>query len=147
VSEAFDEFDGDPTDAAVATSRGPLRAAEDSDEWEGESAQHILAVLGGSTRKGAWSPAGELRVLCVMGGVTLDFRDADLLEGETVVTALMVMGGVDVKVPPDVHVRCEGLGLLGGFASTTHRAREDDAPTLVFRGVAVMGGLDVKIRD
>jgi len=144
-----DDFDADlPDNAGIpARSRGPLMAADDSDEWEKESTQYIFALLGGNTRKGTWSPASDIIVVAVMGGVPLDFREADLLEGETVVTILTIMGGVDVKVPPDVHVRCEGLGLLGGFSHTAHRATDPDAPTIVFRGLAVMGGVDVKVRD
>ena len=68
-----------------------------------EESGTVVAFLGGSTRKGSWEPPALLRVLAFMGGVELDFREADLLEGETVLEILdpervlgLVMNGTHV---------------------------------------------------
>jgi hypothetical protein len=106
----------------------------------------VVAVLGGSGRKGSWEPPALLRVLAVMGGVELDFREADLLEGTTEVEVVAFMGGVNIVVPPDVDVQANGVGLLGGFASVSSQAPEPDAPRIEIRGWAVMGGVEVKVK-
>ena len=43
--------------------------------------------MSGVDRKGEWEPAGRISILAFWGGAKLDFRKADLLEGETVVGA------------------------------------------------------------
>lgn len=105
-----------------------------------------MAFLGGSTRKGSWEPPALLRVVAFMGGVELDFREADLLEGETVVEILAFMGGVNIVVPPDVQLQAHGTGLLGGFQSASNHAPDPDAPRLRISGLALMGGVEVKVK-
>ena len=106
----------------------------------------MVAVLGGAGRKGHWEPPALLRVLAVMGGVELDFREADLLEGVTEIEVVAFMGGVTITVPPDVDVQANGVGLLGGFTSVSNQAPEADAPRIEVRGWAVLGGVDVKVK-
>ena len=123
-----------------------LESAADLIGWEPDEVGRILAILGGSVRKGAWEPPARLQVLALMGGVELDFREADLLEGETVVEVLAIMGGVNITVPPDVDLQVDGTGFLGGFTSVGNRAKDADAPRLIIKGLAVMGGVDVKVK-
>ena len=106
----------------------------------------MVAILGGASRKGSWEPPARLQVLALMGGVELDFREADLLEGETVVEVLAVMGGVNIVVPPDIDVRASGVGFLGGFGSLSSQAKDADAPLLRIKGLAVMGGVEVRVK-
>jgi predicted membrane protein len=86
-----------------------------------------------------------------MGGVLVDLRDAVFEAPETVITVTAVMGGVQVLVPEDVRVVEHGLGLMGGFTSAcaksvTQGSRDlpADAPVVRVRGVAVMGGVEVR---
>jgi hypothetical protein len=55
-----------------------------------------LALMGGASRKGVWTPPRRLNAVAVMGGVELDFRDAQLPAGETHVTAVALMGGIEI---------------------------------------------------
>ena len=106
----------------------------------------VVAVLGGSARKGSWEPAAKLQVLALMGGVELDFREASLYEGDTVVEVLTIMGGVNIIVPPDVNVQASGTGLLGDFSTVSNHVDDADAPRLVIKGIAIMGGVNVKVK-
>jgi hypothetical protein len=133
---------GAPLAPAPRSPRPPIAADVDPDELS----QTIFAVLSGTQRKGRWEPPAELHAIAVMGGIELDFRDADLLEGETVVDCLAIMGGVNITVPPDVSVRTSGFGFLGGFASVDHRAEDPGAPTLHVKGFAFMGGINVRVK-
>lgn len=110
--------------------------------------QTLAAVLGGTTRVGRWTPPRRLRVIAIMGGVELDFREATLHPGVTEVVITAVMGGVSITVPPQLAVEMDGMAIMGGFAHSERApAQHDpDRPVLRVRGVAVMGGVDIKTR-
>jgi hypothetical protein len=107
-----------------------------------------LAVLGGASRKGEWSPPRRLNAVAVMGGIELDFRDAHLAPGETHVTIVALMGGVEVIVPPGLPVTVRGLGLLGAVDQEEQAAGAagPEAPQLKVTALACMGGVEVKTR-
>lgn len=106
-----------------------------------------VAILGGSDRTGSWVPPRKLYTIALMGGAGLDFREARLGPGVTEVNVLAVMGGVDIIVPPGVTVETAGFGCMGGFDGHSQTVDTDDpsAPVLRIRGLAVMGGIDVKM--
>ncbi|MDZ7781166.1 MAG: DUF1707 domain-containing protein [Gemmatimonadota bacterium] len=108
----------------------------------------VIAVLGGTGRKGRWSPARSNFVLAVMGGAELDFREAVLPPGVTEVQIYTVWGGVDIVVPPDIHVESHGFALLGGFEHAAGDAVDPapGTPTLRITGMAIMGGVDINVR-
>jgi len=108
---------------------------------------YAVAVLGGSRRSGPWSPARVNYSVAVMGGVELDFREAALPPGLTEVKIVSIMGGVDVIVPPGLSVESHGIGILGGFDHADDAVPpQPGAPVLRISGVAVMGGVDIRVR-
>jgi hypothetical protein len=110
--------------------------------------QIVAAVMGGAERKGAWTPPRTLYVTAVMGGADIDLREARLSSGVTEVVVFAFMGGVEIVVPPHVHVDVSGLALMGGFGQVGRSEPPDDPATPVIRvtGVALMGGVDVSVR-
>ena len=78
----------------VATPAQPQAAA--SEGWRGpvRANEMVIAVMGGAERRGAWTPARRMQVTAVMGGVLLDFRQAQLSPGVTEIFVIAVMGGV-----------------------------------------------------
>ena len=107
----------------------------------------VLAVMGGASRTGRWSPARKNFAFAVMGGTELDFREATLPPGVTEVQVFTVMGGVDILVPPGVNVESHGIGIMGGFDHVGGAEGYDpDAPTLRIAGLALMGGVDIQVR-
>ncbi|MEE8580613.1 MAG: LiaF domain-containing protein [Myxococcota bacterium] len=112
-----------------------------------DARESVIAFLGGAVRKGHWEPAARIDVLSVCGGAQLDFREAELLEGDTEVRILAVMGGVSLTLPPDIHVEVRGLGLMGGFSHHQQQAPDPDAPRLRITGIALLGGVGIKVKD
>ncbi len=108
----------------------------------------IVGIMGGAERSGSWIPARNNWAVGVMGGCELDFRDAQLGSGVTEVRVLAMMGGVEILAPPDVHVECSGMGIMGGFGVSTHYRppADPDAPVLRVTGLAIMGGAGVTVR-
>ncbi len=107
-----------------------------------------VALLGGTRRTGQWTPARVNQTIAVMGGVELDFREALLPRGVTELKVYTIMGGVEVIVPPHLNVESHGIGIMGGFdhAGNSGQLPDPNAPVLRISGVAVMGGVDVKVR-
>lgn len=110
--------------------------------------QVIVGIMGGAERKGVWTPARQTVVVAFMGGVDLDFREARLPPGVTEINVLAIMGGVELLVPPGVHVDMNGLALMGGFGQCGYAPPPTDpnAPVLRISGFALMGGVDVTVR-
>lgn len=82
---------------------------------EREDSAYVVAMLGGSSRRGRWTPAKKNYAVAVMGGAELDFREAIFARGVTEVHVYAMWGGVDIIVPPGINVESRGIALLGGF--------------------------------
>jgi len=107
----------------------------------------MVAIMGGAERKGNWTPPRHLRVLTVMGGAGLDFRDATFATREIEVWVCSVMGGVEIIIPPGVHVESNGIAIMGGFGTEEPgRPTDPDAPLIRIRGLVVMGAVEIKER-
>jgi hypothetical protein len=130
--------------------RPPTRGGQGAESGTRSSGSVALAVLGGTRRAGKWSPPGNMLAFALMGGVELDFRDAVLEPGSTtIINCFAFWGGIDITVPPDVYVDTRGFALLGGFEQSGEAADEPPAgaATIEVNGFALMGGVDVKVRD
>ena len=108
----------------------------------------LLSVLSGTTRAGRWIPARKSFALGVLGGISLDFREAVLGAGVTGVNVLAVLGGVEIIVPPEMAVEVDGMAVLGGFEYQTNAPPRTDPnpPILRVRGLAVLAGVNVEVR-
>lgn len=124
-------------------------------------------LRGGLARPGSrtyWSVMGGAKVVpdhwhnlsavAIMGGSNFDLRRAELpLAGEYWIEAHALMGGVDVKVPANVRVTVEWMGIMGGaevlgrskgvlVGSDRVEVGEGDVH-LHIRATTVMGGVKV----
>lgn len=113
-----------------------------------EDKQYVVACMGGSSRRGRWTPARKNFAIAVMGGAELDFREAVFGPGVTEVQVWAMWGGVDIIVPPGLNVESRGIALLGGFdhSADTPASGDPGQPTLRITGVALMAGVDVSVR-
>jgi len=136
-----------PTEAAGSATSPSTAVAMARPDTVGDR-QVIVAVMGGAERKGAWTPPRQLSVIAVMGGAELDFREARFSPGVTEITCFAMMGGIEIIVPPGVHVESQGMGLMGGFSQlgSADDAPGPDAPILRIGGVAIMGGVEMEVR-
>ena len=84
----------------------------------------------------------------VFGGTEYDLRQANLSENGAVIDTLTLFGGCGFKVPPDWTVKNEVTAIFGAFtdkrgASLNHVV-SDPSKTLVIKGFAAFGGVEVK---
>ena len=83
-----------------------------------------------------------------MGNVELDLRSARLAEGTSEIEIRCILANVEISVPPDIRVVCDGDGMLGNFEVL--RVGECpppalDAPTVRITGTAYAGSVTVKV--
>jgi predicted membrane protein len=110
----------------------------------GDSTVRAFALMGGVH----WhSTSREFRggdASAIMGGVEVDLRNVQIPPGEeAVIDALALMGGVEIFVPADWRIVSHVLPIMGAFENKSGPGNAS-GPTLVVRGTALMGAIEVK---
>jgi hypothetical protein len=104
-----------------------------------------VAIMSGSNLAGRWVVPRRVRAFAFWGGAVIDLREARFEDRVTTISAVAIMGGVQVLVPEDVHVRVTGVGIMGGFAeSRSNEVGPASAPLVQVKGLAFWGGVLVK---
>jgi predicted membrane protein len=102
-----------------------------------------LAVLGGIHRgnNSRVFRGGDLSA--ILGGCEIDLRQA-AIEEEAVLDVFALWGGIEIRVPEEWSVSGRVVPILGGFEDKTRPAQGATAHRLVVRGLAIMGGIEIK---
>lgn len=120
----------------------------DAPAFRGASARdaHIsmTALLGGVERTTDTTQFRGANLTAVMGACKLDLRQAVMAGEEAVLDVVAVMGGVEILVPTSWVVESRVLPVMGGLGDSTRPNRMRPVSRLVVRGIAFMGGIDVK---
>jgi hypothetical protein len=103
----------------------------------------VVAVMGGAERRGRWRPSTRMNVVAVMGGAAIDLRNAELDAPEIHITAVTVMGGIEVIVPEGVEVDISDFALMGGNSGPKDTPVAPGAPIVRVRAYSLMGGVAV----
>jgi predicted membrane protein len=104
----------------------------------------LFSLLSGSKRRWGKSVFRGAEMTAFMGGCELDLRDALMSSGElAVVDLFVIMGGVNIFVPPNWTVSLEVVPLLGGVHDKTRSVPSNPAQHLLVRGTVVMGGVEI----
>lgn len=108
----------------------------------------LVGIMGGFDKKGPWTPARHTFILAMMGGGTLDLREARLLPGVTEIDIFAFWGGVEILVSPDMMVDCSGIAIMGGFEQgvAPPSTPNPEAPVIKISGMALMGGVEIIYR-
>ena len=112
---------------------------------------NLSFVLGGGDFKFNTKNLKGGKITAIMGGGTIDLREADIQEDEVVIDAFALMGGIEIKVPTTWEVNMQGTPLLGGMdnKASFHPANGKDIrpgkshKKLTLKGMAIMGGVEI----
>jgi predicted membrane protein len=84
-------------------------------------------------------------VTAFMGGCELDLRQAAIPDGShATLDVVAVMGGAEIRVPPTWTIVSRVVPVMGGVVDKTVPPREATGPSLILRGVVIMGGVEIK---
>ena len=104
----------------------------------------MVAIMGGSHRRGRFRPASVVNAVAIMGGDDIDLRDAEIEGGGLTLNAISIMGGATIYVPHTVDVEISGLSIMGGNDERGAVARpRPGAPVLRVRTYNLMGGTTI----
>ena len=106
----------------------------------------MFSILGGTTRKGLWRPARNTQAVSVLGGIDLDYTEAEMPPGVTELNVFCLLGGVEIKVPPGINVEVHALPILGGVDNKSEQSGSSEDPVLRVRAITILGGVDIKTK-
>jgi predicted membrane protein len=104
---------------------------------------NVFAVLGGGEYRIRAQNFRGGELVAFMGGFDVDLREAEIEGDEAVITVNALMGGGVIRVPERWAVSMRVAAFMGGHSL---KAREGAqlTKTLIVKGVAVMGGIEVR---
>jgi hypothetical protein len=103
-----------------------------------------VAILGGFDRRGEWVVPGNFTAVAVLGGGSIDLREARFAEPAVTIHAVAVLGGIEITVPEDATVQVSGVGIMGGFDHGVSGSGQAGGPKIIVNGLAFMGGVEVR---
>jgi Domain of unknown function (DUF1707)/Cell wall-active antibiotics response 4TMS YvqF len=108
----------------------------------------VFTAMGGVERRGSWVVPRRLDVYTIMGGASIDLREARLPEGDVEIHVRSLMGGVEIIVPPNLAVESSGAAIMGGFEHVDRAPATVEPGTTILRvsGVVMMGGVSIEMR-
>jgi hypothetical protein len=133
------------TAAELVPLTGDLPALPSPAEPQLRRTRWIVGVLSGAQRSGPWRMDDPTRAVSVLGSCQVDLTDVDLEPG-TRLTAVAVLGGIEVLVPEGVLVDLGGFAFLGGRDDRTSSHRKPGAPVVRIDAFAFLGGVTVRTR-
>jgi len=126
-----------PREAGQASELSPVPSRKKPVRW-------MVAIMGGSHRRGRFRTVGSINAVAVMGGDEIDLRDAEIEGGELTLNLFALMGGSNVYVPDSVEVEVGGFSIMGGHEEVgSERPSRPGAPLIRIRVYALMGGATI----
>jgi predicted membrane protein len=102
------------------------------------------AVMGGIERSSDSTEFQGADLVAFMGGCEIDLRRTVIAGDAAVIEVLIVMGGIELKIPEDWVVDVRALPVMGGVSVAPRVPRSENPQRLVLRGTVVMGGVEIK---
>jgi Domain of unknown function (DUF1707)/Cell wall-active antibiotics response 4TMS YvqF len=126
-----------PREAGQATVSSPVPAQHKPVRW-------MVAIMGGSHRRGRFRTVGSINAVAIMGGDEIDLREAEIEGGELTLNLFALMGGSNIYVPDSVEVETGGFSLMGGHEEIgSERPPRAGAPLIRIRVYTLMGGASI----
>jgi hypothetical protein len=98
----------------------------------------VVSFLSSTEREGRWQLPRRFRALAVLGNVELDLREAEVSYGVSVIEAVAFMGNIEITIPPEIGVECDGDSLMGTF-TLKYQGRANPAAASRDRTVRIIG--------
>jgi hypothetical protein len=149
----LDELEDRSGRALTAKTRGELATLTSDLPAEGTASpapsrkkpvRWMVAIMGGSHRRGRFRAVGQINAVAIMGGDEIDLREAEIDGGELTFTLFAFMGGANIYIPDSVDLEVGGFSFMGGHEEIgSDRPPRSGAPVIRVRIYNVMGGASI----
>jgi len=103
----------------------------------------LSLILGGGEYTYASQKLKGGKIAAILGGGDIDMRKADMAGEEIVLDVFAFWGGIEIKVPEHWNVVMHATPVLAGVENKTGAGGGSKNKTLIVKGSAVMGGIEV----
>ena len=113
---------------------------------------NATSILGGITERSVSRDFHGGRLTAFLGGVSVDLREAEIVEKPARIYVSAILGGVEISVPQHWNVKKDVRPIAGGVDDRRPLFRHhddddgspDNAPDLVVTGSVLLGGLLIR---
>ncbi|HVC39418.1 MAG TPA: DUF1707 domain-containing protein [Candidatus Dormibacteraeota bacterium] len=124
-------------DADLGQATPALPASTPGTSW-------LVGIMSSAVRKGRWVLQPQSRALAVMGECVLDLRAAEVLADFSHITAVAVMGSIQVIVPDGIDVDVDGVAIMGTKTLRIGSTKPlPGSPTIRVTALAMIGEVSV----
>ncbi len=131
-----------PATTALVPRSTALQAVDDAAR---PAAKKLRVIMGTIERRGRWTVPQQLSTRVFWGNAELDFREASLAPGVTEIAVRVVMGNLELILPPDLAIDVDVSSVMGNVEER-HRIPVDPDPArpmLRVTGSVLMGNLEI----
>jgi hypothetical protein len=149
----LDELEDRSGRALTARTRGELATLTSDLPAEGSPSpapsrkkpvRWLVAIMGGSHRRGRFRAVGRINAVAIMGGDEIDLREAEIEGGELTFSLFALMGGANIYVPDSVDLEVGGFSFMGGHEEVgSGRPPRPGAPVIKIRIFNMMSGASI----
>ena len=111
---------------------------------ESSSFFDATAVMGGVERHIACDDFQGGDATAMLGGCEIDLTECGSEGRPAEIHIFAFWGGVDIRVPRDWEVQVRGTAIMGAFEDKTRGPVTQARKVLIVRGLAIMGGAEIK---
>jgi len=133
---------------AAATTALVLAGPTAIDDPSRADAKKLRVILSAVERRGRWSVPRTMNLRILWGSAELDFRDASLGPGITTIHVRVVMGSLEVVLPPNLAIDVD-VSSFAGSVTERHRMPPDADPArpmIRIVGSVAFGDLEIMTR-
>jgi len=142
TAETFDDLVPLTRDLVGPAGTRPAVSYDESNS--SDSADQIVAIFAGASRKHSWRVRKHTSILTVFGGAELDLTQATFESRDVEFNVFCLFGGVDITVPPGTDVNNQVMAVLGGSDVGKLAPPDPSAPRITVKGFVGFGGVDIK---
>ena len=142
TAETFDDLVPLTRDLVGPAGTRPAVSYDESNS--SDSADQIVAIFAGASRKHTWRVRKHTSILTVFGGADLDLTQATFESRDVEFNVFCLFGGIELTVPPGTEVNNQVMAVLGGSDVGKLAPPDPSAPRITVKGFVGFGGVDIK---
>jgi len=143
----LDELVADLAPAPATTALAPVLPAAIDDPGRAER-KRLRVIMSHVARRSRWTVPRTLELRVLWGNAELDFRDASLAPGVTTIDVKVLMGNLEIILPPHLAIDVDVSSFMGSVEER-HRVPPDGDPArplLRLSGAVRLGNLEITTR-